>query len=148
MRKLCACSLFLALLAAMTVPVRADDAADIRARLVQWAKDFNAGRKAQACDLFSQRLVSDYRGQDEAGYATRCRLLERAIDNPVHQFHYDPAIKEVMVAGDLAIVRLDWILTVTPGDIRTVDTGLDVFRKEADGAWRIIRSIAYEQGGP
>lgn len=126
-------------------PALADAAGDIRARLLQWTADFNAGRKAEACELFSTTLISDYRGQSEAGYEARCRLLEKAIDNPARRFRYDdPLIKEIIVSGDLAVVRLEWTMSVTPGEIRVVEPGIDIFRKEADGRWRIIRYMAYE----
>ncbi len=144
LRGLSACVLA-ALFAMPATFAHADTAGEVRARLERWAADFNAGRKAEACDLFSKTLVSDYRGQAEGDFATRCRLIERAIDNPTHSFRYEPAIKEIIVAGDLAIVRLDWILTVTPGDVRAVESGLDVFRKEDDGAWRIVRFMGYDQ---
>jgi len=136
------------LLAALSLffaqPARADASADIRARLLQWTKDFNEGRKEAACDLFSKELISDYRGQGEAGYEARCRLLVRAIDDPARDFHYEPNIKEVIVEGNLAVVRLEWKLTVTPGDITAFEPGMDIFRKEADGQWRIIRYMAYD----
>jgi ketosteroid isomerase-like protein len=51
----------------------------------------------------------------------------------------------VIVDRDMAIVRLTWTLTVTPGDIMSIEPGLDVFRREADGRWRIIRYMAYEE---
>ncbi|MCX5479048.1 hypothetical protein OSH08_08530 [Kaistia geumhonensis] len=35
-------------------------------------------------------------------------------------------------------------MSVTPGEIRVVEPGIDIFRKEADGRWRIIRYMAYE----
>ncbi|MBZ9934771.1 nuclear transport factor 2 family protein [Mesorhizobium sp. BR1-1-16] len=135
-------------MAACSGPALADSAAAIRARLLRWADDFNAGRKAEICDLFSKDLISDYRGQGEANYTTRCRLLARAIDDPAREFRYVPEIKEVIVEGDLAMVRLDWTLTVTPGDIKVVEPGMDIFRKETDGQWRIIRFMAYEEEGP
>lgn len=133
---------------AFSTQALADPGADIRARLLRWADDFNAGRKSVVCDLFSKDLISDYRGQGDAGYETRCRLLTRAIDDPARTFHYVPEIKEVIVEGDLAVVRLDWTLTVTPGEIKVVEPGMDIFRKEADGHWRIIRFMAYEEEGP
>jgi steroid delta-isomerase len=124
----------------------ADDAADIRTRLERWAEDFNAGRKEAVCDLFSKSLVSDVAGQGEADYETRCRLLGRAIDDKARTFRYTPVIREILVEGDLAVVRLDWKLAVTPGDINATETGMDVFRREADGVWRIVRFMAFDVG--
>lgn len=136
------------LIGAFSGPALADPSAEIRARLLRWADDFNSGRKSAVCDLFSKDLISDYRGQGEAGYATRCRLLGRAIDDPARSFRYVPRIKEIIVEGDLAVVRLEWTLTVTPGEIKVVEPGMDIFRKEADGIWRIIRFTAYEEEAP
>lgn len=124
---------------------RADSAAEIRDRLLQWTEDFNAGRKVEACDLFSKTLVSDFRGQGEADYATRCRLITTAIDNPDRKLHYKPEIKEILVSGELGVVRLDWSSTVTPGNVTTIEPGIDIFKKEADGKWRIVRYMAYEE---
>ncbi len=129
-------------------PTLAAPADAIRARLLSWADDFNAGRSERVCDLFSKDLVSDYRGQGEGDYATRCRLLKRALSDPARSFHYQPLIKEIIVEGDLAVVRLGWTLTVTPGEIKVVEPGMDIFRKEADGVWRITRFMAYDEDGP
>jgi steroid delta-isomerase len=129
---------------AMAQPATADDAAEIRARLTQWTEDFNAGRKDAACDLFSKELISDFRGQGEADYSTRCALIAKAMDDPAHKFRYRLHIKEIITGAELAVVRLDWMLEVSPLGQKEVETGMDVFRKENDGAWRIIRYIAYE----
>jgi len=132
------CLLFLA------TPAVADDAAAIRARLEEWTRQFNDGDTAGACELFSKELISDFRGQDEAGYEARCALIETALGDPARKFHYALDIKEIIAEGNIAIVRLTWTLTVSPGDISSVEPGLDVFRREADGRWRIIRYMAYE----
>ncbi len=123
----------------------ASDEADIRSRLEQWTADFNAGNKQASCELFSKSLISDFRGQGEADYAKRCALIIKALDDPARTFKYSLAIKEIITEGDLAIVRLTWTLTISPGDIKSVEPGLDVFRRESDGRWRIIRYIAYEE---
>ncbi|WP_442578662.1 YybH family protein [Mesorhizobium sp. ASY16-5R] len=122
----------------------ADDAADIRSRLHNWAEDFNEGRTDAACGLFSKDLVSDTQGQGETNYETRCKLISRVMHDPARKFRYAADIKEVIVEGDLAIVRLQWTLTVSPGNEASTESGLDVFRKEADGVWRIIRFMAFQ----
>ena len=144
---LCCCSVSLWTLAtvlAMPQPAAADDAAEIRARIMQWTDDFNAGHKDAACDLFSKELISDFRGEAEANYATRCALIVKAIDDPARKFQYRLHIKEIMTGGDLVVVRLDWTLEVSPPDQKEVETGMDIFRKENNGAWRVIRYMAYE----
>jgi steroid delta-isomerase len=126
-------------------PAAADDAAEIRARLQQWTEDFNAGRKDRACDLFSKDLISDFRGQGEANYATRCALITKAIDDPKRTFRYQLDIKEIIAGANLAVVRLVWTLEVSPPGQKERESGMDIFRKEQDGVWRIIRYMAYEE---
>jgi ketosteroid isomerase-like protein len=131
-------------LAASVGSAWAGPADEIRRRIEQWTDDFNNGRKAAACDLFSKTLQSTVQGQGEAGYTTRCALLSKAIDDPDRDFRYSVAIKDIGVGGDLAFVRLDWTLTITPGDVTSLEPGLDIFRREADGVWRIVRYMSYD----
>lgn len=144
MSRLSSALLAMSLSVLVSTSVAADDATAIRARLDQWTKDFNAGRKDAACDLFSKDLLSDVRGQGEADYTRRCDLITKAIDDREKKFHYDVKIKEILSANDVVIVRLDWTLRVLPANPTTVESGMDIFRKEKDGVWRIIRFMAYE----
>ena len=128
----------------------ADDArARIEAALTQWKDDFNAGRADKVCDLFARDLRADFRGQPERGYDALCGLLKRSLADPARAYAYALAIKEIVVWGDTAVVRLTWTLTVRPragGQAATsVEPGLDVFRRQRDGHWRIVRYIAYAQ---
>lgn len=128
-----------------TGPVLADDAADIRARLEQWTEDFNAKRAEPVCDLFSKELLSTVRGQGDKDYAARCDILTRSLNDAAREYHYELDLHEVIVEGDLAVARLTWTLFVTPLNVTAVEPGIDVFRKEADGQWRIIRYLSYEE---
>ncbi len=132
-------------LALVSNGARADTEEDIRARLHQWTEDFNAGRIEPVCDLFSKELISTVRGQGDKDYETRCDILTRSLADPARSFHYEVDIHEVIVSGDLAVVRLTWTLFVTPMNVTAVEPGMDVFRKEADGQWRIIRYLSYEE---
>jgi ketosteroid isomerase-like protein len=134
----------LCFLASFVAPARADDAAEVRMRLQNWAHDFNEGSTKAACGLFSKDLISDTQGQGEANYQTRCELISKVMHDPARKFRYAADIREVIVQGDLAIVRLQWTLTVSPGDETSTESGLDIFRKETDGVWRIVRFMAFE----
>jgi ketosteroid isomerase-like protein len=126
--------------------VSSDAEGEIRAALLQWTTDFNARDSSRICDLFAPDLRYDFRGLPERDYATLCALLKRALSDTTRKFTYAPDIKEIIVSGDLAVVRLAWMVTLA-SDGRTVETtepGLDVFRRQPDGKWRIIRYIAYE----
>lgn len=141
-----------ALLAGATLSVGADDnvsRAEIAAALTQWTADFNAGRADKLCDLFSRELRADFRGQGERGYDAQCALLQKSLGDKARSFTYAFAVKEILVWGDAAVVRLTWTLTVRDKrggrDVTSVEPGLDVFRREGDGRWRIVRYMAYEQ---
>jgi steroid delta-isomerase len=120
----------------------------IRDALLKWTIDFNAGDASHICDLFAPDLVYDYRGFPERNYETLCGLLHRSLGDRTKQFTYTLDIREIIVSGDLAIARLVWTLKATlPGASKAVESkepGLDVFRRQPDGSWKIIRYIAYE----
>lgn len=128
-------------------PAHAQEEA-IRAALAKWTADFNAGRTQSICDLFSHDLRYDYRGHPERGYDDLCGLLQRSLSDRTKRYTYALAIKEILVSGDLAVVRLVWTLEATrqdaSGESVTEEPGMDVFRKQSDGVWKIIRYIAYE----
>jgi len=57
-------------------------------------------------------------------------------------------IKEIVVFGDVAVVRLVWTLTIKEKDgreFKSVEPGMDIFRRQADGSWKIVRYMAYEE---
>jgi steroid delta-isomerase len=122
--------------------------ATIRGALVKWTNDFNARDSSHICDLFAADLRYDYRGFPERDYAALCALLQRSLEDRNKTFTYSLDIKEVIVSGDLAVVRLVWTLkAVTAGSDQAEETkepGLDVFRRQPDGTWKISRFVAYE----
>jgi ketosteroid isomerase-like protein len=139
----------LLLLAAPALGAESADEAAIRAALTAWTADFNAGRAAHICDLFSPDLRYAYRGFPERGYREICDLLHRSLARRDRRFTYALDIKEILVSGDLGIVRLVWTLGVSDPATGTTalsrEPGLDVFRRQADGGWKIIRYLAYEE---
>jgi uncharacterized protein (TIGR02246 family) len=118
---------------------------DIRARLEQWTEDFNERRADAVCDLFSKDAISNYRGQPERNYDEICDLLQKSLADPARDYRYELELREIIVEGDLAVVRLVWQLFITPLNVTSVEPGMDVFRKEPDGKWRIIRYLAFEE---
>ena len=120
----------------------------VRSALAAWNADFNAGNAERICDLFAPDLRYDFPGFPERGYDDICALLKSSLGDATRTFSYALDIREVIVSGDLAVVRLVWTLTVRPagGDaVTSREPGMDIFRKQADGSWRIVRYIAYEE---
>jgi uncharacterized protein (TIGR02246 family) len=125
------------------------DAADeVRARLAQWRDAFNAGEVDRLCDLFAPDLVVTYQGTPDRGYAAFCRQLETAVADPALELRYDLEIEEIIPAGDLVVARVIWTLTSRAAGAEPesqVERGMDIFRLQPDGAWRIARFIAYDE---
>ena len=138
------------LLALAGVPAAADTEAEkaIRDALSKWTDDFNARDATRICDLFAPDLRYDFRGLPERDYNAICSLLHAALADRSKKITYSFDIKEIIVSGDIAIVRLVWTSKVSrEGSSQVTETkepGLDVFRRQPDGKWRIARYMAYE----
>jgi uncharacterized protein (TIGR02246 family) len=129
-------------------PTSPDETA-IRNSLIDWTQHFNARNTDRVCGLFDSDLRYDYRGYPERGFDQICGLLQRSLTDNTRTYSYSLNIKEVLVSGDLAAVRLVWTLKINPtgsaNEAVTQEPGIDIFRKQPDGGWKIIRYIAYEE---
>ena len=127
-----------------------DDRAQITRRLQDWAGAFNRRDASGVCDLFAQDLVSTVPDALDSGRDAVCERLAKVLSKPDVTLSYEPDIREIIVSGNLAVVRLFWTLTVeSAGQRRTErEVGLDVFQRQPDGRWSIIRFMAFAAGQP
>ena len=123
----------------------------IAVELEKWTQDFDRGNVSEVCSLFAPDLISNFRGEPEDTYSSLCANMQMALADPARAYHYDVEIREIMVSGDLAVVRLVWTLKVRPknGPEETKrEPALDIFRRQPDGSWKISRCMAYEAPYP
>ncbi|WP_296350260.1 nuclear transport factor 2 family protein [Reyranella sp.] len=127
----------------------ADPAAD-RAAIIQrferWTAAFNAKDAAGSCDLFAPDLVYSFPGMLRGTRETICTNFEKLFARTDLQARYGkPDIHEIIVAGDVAIVRLTWTLTTEANGAKdtTTEEGMDFFQRQPDGKWSIARYIAF-----
>ena len=142
----------LALFGAAAEAMGADNSAAAEAaitdRLHRWTTAFNAQDLATVCGLFAPDLsytVDDILNGSRDGL---CAGIRAALARHDLKLHYDePTIHEILVSGDLAVVRLTWTLTTEKTGVRDVTTeeGMDVFRRAPDGLWWIARYIAFSR---
>jgi ketosteroid isomerase-like protein len=130
-------------------PALADDdaaQAEIRATLARWTAEFNARDTGKVCDIFETDVLADIRTEPEQNYEIVCDRLKRSLTDPARSYSYSSDIKEILVFGDVAVVRLVWTLTIAggaEGEVKSIETGMDLFRRQADGGWKIMRWMAY-----
>jgi steroid delta-isomerase len=143
----CLCLMVALVAAPATFADEAADKAAITERLRSFSDAFNARDDARICDIFAPDLIASIPLAPEATRPVVCENLNRVLSKQELQLHYDyPDIKEIIIAGDIAIVRLIWTLTVQSGDEKetTREGGIDIFRREPDGRWSIIRMAAVD----
>ena len=98
------------------------------------------------CDLFAPDLIANYQGQPERNYTSLCQLLQTSLADRERTYHYSLNINEVLVYGDLAVVRLIWTLEIEKDGVSKetiAEPAVDIFRHQADGSWKISRYLAY-----
>jgi steroid delta-isomerase len=149
-RTLVRSALSVALVVLFDAPASADspDAAqnEIRSALEKWRSAFNDRDERQVCDLFAPDLIANYQGQPERNYTSLCQLLQTSLADRERTYHYSLNINEVLVYGDLAVVRLIWTLEIEKDGASKetiAEPAVDIFRHQADGSWKISRYLAY-----
>jgi len=93
-------------------------------------------------------MILSYPGTPDRNYDETCQGFGSQLGRTDRTFRYDaPEIEEILVSGDLSIVRLIWTSRISgaglAGEIVEREKGLDVFKKQADGTWKILISHAY-----
>ncbi len=135
--------------AAGTLPACADQASDkaaITTRLRAFSDAFNARDEAGSCDIFAPDLIATMPPKLETSREAICGNINRLFGSGDLRLHYDyPEILEIIVSGDIAVVRIRWTLTVHKGADQdtTAEGGLDVFRRQPDGRWSIARMATF-----
>ena len=141
----------LALLCLLAEPAlaRADEVADraaITQRLRSWTDAFNAHNQQVTCDLFAPDLIATIPDVTDDSRDALCARINAAQGRAGLRLHYDyPDIREILVSDNLAVVRLFWTLTTRKGGVEdtTVEPGIDIFKRQSDGQWRIARYLSF-----
>jgi len=121
---------------------------EIITRLENWSKDFNAKNIPGVCGLFANDLVASYPGTMDRNYEEMCRHLKQVLLPTNQILRYEtPEIEQMIFAGDVVVVRLIWTLKIASKDQTSEEIikekGLDVFKRQKDGSWKIQISYAY-----
>jgi ketosteroid isomerase-like protein len=126
---------------------REGGAAVIRAELDAWTQAFNAREVDKICGIFSEDLRYKFGEVPDRGYNDVCTALRRSLGDATHRSHYTLDLREILVYGGIAVVRLIWTLDESKEGssvtVRSLEPGMDIFQHQKDGRWKIIRYLAY-----
>lgn len=115
------------------------DEAVIRQSLADWVRAFNNGDYAKAAQVWAP----DMQGWGEGVVDSYQREMDSAKQTPraaEPKWRYALRIDEVMVEGDMAVVRDTWTETGPTGKTRTFPS-FEVWRRQPDKNWKISRWI-------
>jgi len=110
---------------------------------------FQCKDAAGVCDLFAPDLAYSIPEMLQGTKQTMCGNLAKVLARTDIQVSYkNPDVHEIIVSGDVAVVRLTWTLTVNANGITetTTEEGMDIFRRQPDGRWSIARYVAFTHG--
>jgi steroid delta-isomerase len=123
---------------------QASDEARIRRRLAEWVRQTRAGARLEAAEIWAPDLVGWYPGQPDDTYAREMESARKPRPGNVPSSIPAVTVEEVIVSGDLAVVRDVWRITrVVAGDtLYQIIKGIEVWRRQPDRAWRIARWVS------
>jgi steroid delta-isomerase len=132
--------------AAQTRPTPEQDRETLRRAIERSAASFNAADPDAIIAPYAPDVVLSYPGVPDMGYAAlqeAYRNIRRRPAGVTEQTR--PHIDEILVSGDLAVLRLRWrTVNRSPEGERVRHLrDLQVWRREADGQWRFARGMHY-----
>jgi uncharacterized protein (TIGR02246 family) len=114
-----------------------DDEKAIRDLVETWMRASQAGDGATVLSLMTEDAVFMVPGREPFGR----EVFQAATPNPPRMEGTSEPV-EIQVFGDIAFARVRIEMTVTPPTGEPVRRGgysLSLYRKEADGRWRLFR---------
>jgi ketosteroid isomerase-like protein len=144
--RLLSCALvLLSMTACMTWPAgdqKADERA-IRMALRDWVDAHNRGDEERASRIWAPGVTGWFPASDQFTTAAAAALLGVAATT-ASRSTYEVTIDEILLSGDLAVVRDTWQETRHFGDshARRVIRSFEVWQRQSDHSWRITRWIS------
>ena len=134
-------------------PKAAQDAAEIRAKILRGAEGFMTGNPDLILAHYARDVILSYPGVPDMDYATLERGYAQLRNRPRGVSETTtPTFEEILVSDDMAVVRLMWTTTTTvarpPSTARRRLKDLQVWRREADGRWMFARGMHYRMPEP
>ena len=122
------------------------DVERLRDAIEMSAAAFNANDADAIISQYAPDAILNYPGLPEMNYDTLKKSYQEMVDRPAGSAHTVPNIEEILVSGDLGVIRVMWTTTTPAGTRQMKD--LQVWRREKDGTWKFARGMHYRMTPP
>ena len=124
-----------------------DNAKPIRDAINNWVDGFNSGDYAKAISIYSDDFIGYYPNQKNQYRKDIEDQYKHILNNKNLSVIISFRADEISVSGDFAYVRMTMTAKIKPiyapePSIAT-DKGLQVWKKDKNSAWKIIRSSSF-----
>ena len=134
-----------------SLPATQADSLALREAIERGARGFMRGDPDSILAHYAPDVILSYPGIPDQDYATLARGYAELRNRPSNvSSETRPSFDEILVSGNLAVVRLRWTTTtrVASADGPARETvrrlrDLQVWRRESTGEWRFIRGMHY-----
>jgi uncharacterized protein (TIGR02246 family) len=113
----------------------------LREAIARSAAAFNSNDAEAIISQYAPDAILSYPGLPDLDYETLKKSYAAMVNRPAGSAHTTPTIEEVLVSGDLGVIRVMWTTTTPEGTRQMKD--LQVWRRDGDGTWKFARGMHY-----
>jgi ketosteroid isomerase-like protein len=127
-------------------PVEETDEETLRRHIRTYADAVERRDPDTIMALFARDILLSYPGIPDQDYETLRKEYAQMRSRPEDEVTTRPDIEEVLVSGDLAVLRIVWNTTVRKAGSELASRqmkDLQVWRREASGDWKFVRGIHF-----
>ena len=124
------------------------DVEALRKAIIRSGESFNAVDPDAIMSQYARDIVLSYPGIPDMGYDDLVKAfgeLRKRKSGLTEKT--TPTIEEILVSGDMGVIRVMWTTVTTETDPPRQSTrhmkDLQIWRREKDGSWKFIRGMHY-----
>jgi len=123
------------------------DVATLRSLIIKSGEAFNASDPDAIMSSYARDIILSYPGVPDMDYEALARAYAGLRTRKDVVEKTSPTIEEILVSGDLGIIRVMWTTqtreTATGRQSTRQMKDLQVWRRESDGSWKFIRGMHF-----
>ena len=121
----------------------------IRAAVIRTGTAFNQQLPDTILSFYSKEILVSFPGVPDTKYRDFAAAFNKMMSDTTVKRITKDSIEEIIVSGDMAVVRVNWITTTIqqspPGQTTRIARDLQVWRKEQDGDWKFFRGMWFRE---